>query len=117
MATEFATLAEAIEAGYESPGRAGRVLEEYREYNILVSDESGPGAFGYDFAVSAVPNEEKIRQGHRSLGPFGATVTVDFTEEPNKLGKPGSFTAMFPPGILDEAIAEAKEAVDAAHQV
>lgn len=110
MKHQFDTVGDAIAAGYESPGRAGRVLGQHNDYDVIIVDASGGRSFGYDFAVKALANENAIRAGRHHLGPFGSTVTV-WTDDLNGLGKPGSFRAMFAPGVLDSAICEAIQSI------
>ena len=106
---EFETTAEALAAGYENGGK--RHLETYRNYEIQVVDTSGYNSFGYDFGVKALPDDSLINSGHRTVGPFGSTVTV-WTQELNQMKQAGSFRPMFAPNTLTKAIAEAKQAVD-----
>ena len=110
MKHEFDSVGDAIEAGYESPGKAGRVLDSTETHDIIVVDTSGPHSYGYSFGVKAIPNEEAIRARHRSGLIVGRTVTV-WTKDKNQVGGNRSFRAMFTPGSLDAAIQEAKAAL------
>jgi len=107
---DFKTMGYAIAAGYQSV-RDGQVLAQHGEYDIIAVDTSGPRWYGYSFGVRAIPNDDAIRAGYTSLGPFGSTVTV-WTDDPNRLGEPGSFRPMFAPGELDRAITDAINAID-----
>ena len=75
MSRVFATKADALAAGYRSPSaQAG-------DYDIS-GTMSGETAVGYAFRAA---------DGTR-------TVDVTLTVEPNRMGSPGSFAPMFPPG-------------------
>lgn len=111
MKHEFDSVGDAIDAGYESPGKAGRVLDSTETHDIIIVDTSGPRSYGYSFAVKAVPiDDDAIKAGHRSGLPFGRTVTI-WTKDKNQVGGDRSFRAMFAPETLSEAIQEAKAAL------
>ena len=65
----FPTIAAALSAGYRRPSPG------------IHRDTSGPGSYGYEF---------ERWDGER-------TVLVRLTDEPDKLGRPGCYLAMFPP--------------------
>lgn len=113
MLHRFDTVSDAIEAGYERPGRLGRLLDNYEGYEIVIRDTSGHDSFGYDFGVKAHPSDELVETGKRTVGPFGQTVGV-WTNDDNMLNKPGSVAVLFAPGELDKSIAEARAAIDVA---
>jgi len=68
---QFPRLSDALAAGYTSP-RRGPSGD---------ADISGPRSYGYEFRAS---------DGRK-------TVLVYFTEDPDKLGRPGCFRPMYPP--------------------
>ena len=108
----FKTKIEAFEAGYALANH--QVLESYRGYTIKQADTSGCNNFGYSYGVKAIPSDDLIMQGHRTLGPFGKTVSIWLKEGKNKLWRQGSFVPAWEPGALDAAFEEARKAIDEA---
>ena len=117
--TDFVNYSTAIAAGYKRE-RRGHVEATYRGYDIVQSDISGYAAYGYRFGIKArltdTTLDEMIKRKYPVwLGPFGHTVTLWFSQETNKLSQSGYFAPFWPPRMLEQAIEEAKRAIDAAH--
>lgn len=102
----FRTAAEVV--GYShAPAR-----KIYRGFELECVDVSGASSFGYKFALRAKaleasidPMSDAVRAiEHRS---YARSVTLWFTEAPDKLGRPGCFGARW---FRDADIAAADEA-------
>lgn len=105
MKHEFKTKHEAVAAGYiPTSGKAGKTIETYRGIDIKMRDISGGSYYGYHFCVAPEIPPFNVQ--------FGESVTVGLTEAENKGGGVGSYTAMFDPESYEQALIDARGAID-----
>jgi hypothetical protein len=97
-------------------------VDDYRGFKLTRVDVSGASSFGYDYALmakapSGMPDEIWLSPAVSRLlaRRFAKSATLSLTDEPNKLGRPGSFsTGWFRDADVDRASRDFRRAVDSA---
>ena len=97
---EFNTFNEAVANGYMRIGYP-RVVEKYRDHNIVIADISGENAYGYKYGLIV---GDKV---------FCESVRVWANDEINKAGHWGSFLPMFFKPAYDKGLEQARKYIDA----
>ena len=89
----------------------------YRDWTLRCVDVSVRNSFGYDFELRAGctgTDEQWLAGAELEHRRFARGVTLHFTDEPNKLGWTGCFSAgWFRDDDVDRAITDFRAAVDA----